>query len=113
MTPGTERTGGPPGIPSTSLISTAWPSRTRRGAPGWARGWGRGIPLRDIAQRIGDHLGLATESIPADRLQEHFGFLATVIVLDNPTSTHHPAASSAGSSTHPGLLADFDHGDYF
>ena len=35
--PGTERTGGPPGTPSTSVISTAWPSRTRRPAPGGTR----------------------------------------------------------------------------
>ena len=79
----------------------------------WHAAGDEGIPLRDIAQRIGDHLGLATESIPADRLQEHFGFLATVIVLDNPTSTRTTRRILGWQPTHPGLLADFDHGDYF
>lgn len=50
----------------------------------WHAAGDEGIPLRDIARSIGDHLGLPAESIPDSRLQEHFGF-----------------------------LADFDHGDYF
>jgi nucleoside-diphosphate-sugar epimerase len=79
----------------------------------WHAAGDEGIPLRDIAQRIGDHLGLPAESIPADRLQEHFGFLATVIVLDNPTSTQTTRRILGWQPTHPGLLADFDHGDYF
>jgi nucleoside-diphosphate-sugar epimerase len=78
----------------------------------WHAAGDDGIPLRDIAQSIGDHLGLPTESIPEDRLQEHFGFLATVIVLDNPTSTLATRRILGWQPTHPGLLADFDHGDY-
>jgi nucleoside-diphosphate-sugar epimerase len=79
----------------------------------WHAAGDEGIPLRDIAQSIGDHLGLPTESIPEDRLQEHFGFLATVIVLDNPTSTQTTRRILGWQPVHPGLLADFDHGDYF
>ncbi|HEY3649343.1 MAG TPA: SDR family oxidoreductase [Streptosporangiaceae bacterium] len=79
----------------------------------WHAAGDEGIPLRDIARSIGDHLGLPAESIPDGRLQEHFGFLATVIVLDNPTSTQTTRRTLGWQPTHPGLLADFDHGDYF
>jgi len=34
-----------------------------------------GIPTREIAQSIGDHLGLQTASIPQDELEARFGFL--------------------------------------
>jgi nucleoside-diphosphate-sugar epimerase len=79
----------------------------------WHAAGDEGIPLRDIARSIGDHLGLPAESIPAERLQEHFGFLAAAIVLDNPTSTQTTRRILGWRPTHPGLLADFDHGDYF
>ena len=72
-----------------------------------------GISLRDIAQSIGDHLGIRTASIPDDQLQAHFGFLAMIIALDNPTSSHATRRMLGWEPTHPGLLADFDNGDYF
>jgi nucleoside-diphosphate-sugar epimerase len=79
----------------------------------WHAAGDEGIPQRDIAQSIGDHLGLPTASIPEDRLQEHFGFLAMVLTLDNPTSTQLTRRILGWQPVHPGLLADFDHGDYF
>jgi nucleoside-diphosphate-sugar epimerase len=79
----------------------------------WHAAGDEGIPVREIAQSIGVHLGLPAESIPEDRLQQHFGFLAAVIVLDNPTSTLTTRRILGWQPTHPGLLADFDHGDYF
>jgi len=72
-----------------------------------------GIPVREIAQSIGGHLGIPTASIPADRLEAHFGFLATLIVLDNPTSNLLTRQMLGWEPAHPGLIADFDHGDYF
>ena len=72
-----------------------------------------GIPVREIAQSIGDHLGIPTASIPADQLEAHFGFLATLITLDNPTSNLTTRRILGWEPTHPGLLADFDSGDYF
>jgi nucleoside-diphosphate-sugar epimerase len=86
------------------------------GAPAgtrWHAAGDEGIPQREIAQSIGGHLGLPAGSIPEDRLQEHFGFLAAVIALDNPTSTQATRRILGWQPTHPGLLADFDHGDYF
>lgn len=72
-----------------------------------------GIPVREIAQNIGDHLGIPTASIPADQLEAHFGFLATLITLDNPTSNLITRRILGWEPAHPGLLADFDGGDYF
>jgi nucleoside-diphosphate-sugar epimerase len=79
----------------------------------WHAAGDEGIPLREIAQSIGDHLGLPTASIPADRREAHFGFLAPLIVLDNPTSTLATRRILGWEPTHPGLIDDFDHGDYF
>lgn len=57
--------------------------------------------------------GLPTASIPADRLEAHFGFLTMVIALDNPTSSLATRRILGWENTHPGLIADFDNGDYF
>jgi nucleoside-diphosphate-sugar epimerase len=72
-----------------------------------------GIPMREIARSIGDHLGLPSASIPADRLEGHFGFLAMVVSLDNPTSNAITRRMLGWEPEHPGLLADFEAGDYF
>jgi nucleoside-diphosphate-sugar epimerase len=79
----------------------------------WHAAGDEGIPIREIAQSIGDHLGLPAASIPADRLQEHFGFLAMAIALDAPVSTVETRRILGWEPVHPGLLADFDQGDYF
>jgi nucleoside-diphosphate-sugar epimerase len=47
-----------------------------------------GIPFREIAQGIGDHLDLPAESVSADRLQAHSGpFPAVPVRLDFPASS--------------------------
>jgi nucleoside-diphosphate-sugar epimerase len=79
----------------------------------WHAAGDEGIPMHQIAQSIGNHLGLPAESIPADRLEAHFGFLAGLIALDNPTSTVTTRRVLGWEPAHPGLLADFDEGDYF
>jgi nucleoside-diphosphate-sugar epimerase len=72
-----------------------------------------GIPMREIARSIGDRTGLQTASIPPDQLETHFGFLAMLIALDNPTSNVVTRRVLGWEPTHPGLLADFDQADYF
>jgi nucleoside-diphosphate-sugar epimerase len=79
----------------------------------WHAAGDEGIPVRDIAQSIADHLGVPAASIPADQLPEHFGFLAMLITLDNPVSTAITRRVLGWEPAHPGLLADFDNGDYF
>jgi len=46
-------------------------------------------------------------------LEAHFGFLATLIALDNPTSYRATRRILGWEPAHPGLIADFDNGDYF
>jgi nucleoside-diphosphate-sugar epimerase len=79
----------------------------------WHAAGDEGIAMRQIAQSIGDHLGLPTASIPDSQLGAHFGFLAGLIGLDNPTSTVTTRRMLGWEPAHPGLLADFDDGDYF
>jgi nucleoside-diphosphate-sugar epimerase len=79
----------------------------------WHAAGDEGIPVREIAQSIGDHLGLPVASIPADRAEAHFGFLAAVLALDNPVTTRATRRTLGWEPAHPGLLADFETGDYF
>jgi len=79
----------------------------------WHAAGDEGIPVREIAQSIGGHLGLPVASIPADRVEAHFGFLAAVLVLDNPVTTQATRRILGWEPVHPGLLADFETGDYF
>ena len=79
----------------------------------WHAAGDEGIPVREIAQSIGGHLGLPVASIPADRVEAHFGFLAAVLALDNPVTTRATRRILGWEPAHPGLLADFGTGDYF
>jgi nucleoside-diphosphate-sugar epimerase len=73
-----------------------------------------GIPFREIAQSIGDHLGLPAASIPADQLPAHFhGFLAMAVRLDVPASSIITRRTLGWEPVYPGLLADLDNGHYF
>lgn len=72
-----------------------------------------GIPFREIAQAIGAHLGLPAESVPADRVPAHFGFLAYPARLDLPASSLITRRTLGWEPAHPGLLADLDNGHYF
>lgn len=51
--------------------------------------------------------------IPAEQAPEHFGFLASVVGLDNPTSSARTRQLLGWEPVHPGLLADLDQGHYF
>ena len=72
-----------------------------------------GIPTRDIATAIGHHLGLPTASISPDDAPEHFGFLAGLLALDNPTSSARTRALLDWQPTQPNLLTDLQDDRYF
>ena len=72
-----------------------------------------GIPLREIARSIGEHLGIPAASIPRDQVQAHFGPLAMLIARDIPASSLVTRRVLGWEPVHPGLLADFEDGDYF
>ncbi len=84
-------------------------------APAGAQVFGaaeEGIPVREIAEAIGRHLGLPAVSVPADQAADHFkGFPFVTMDITMPTA---PARELLGwEPTHPGLIADLDEGHYF
>ncbi|WP_020201369.1 SDR family oxidoreductase [Cupriavidus sp. WS] len=74
-----------------------------------------GIPLRKIAEAIGNRLNLPAAPIPADvlMLPGYFGFLANLVTLDLPASNAITRRAFGWEPAQPGLLADLDNGHYF
>jgi nucleoside-diphosphate-sugar epimerase len=72
-----------------------------------------GVPFRDIAEAIGRQLNLPVVSISAAQARDHFGFLAAMVSIDNPTSSALTQERLGWSPDGPGLIADIEHGHYF
>lgn len=72
-----------------------------------------GIPLRAIAERIGDRLGVPVVSTTAEEAAATLGFIGHVLALDGPTSSALTQARVGWRPTQPGLLAELEHGRYF
>jgi nucleoside-diphosphate-sugar epimerase len=72
-----------------------------------------GVPFRDIAAVIGRRLNLPITAIAADDAAGHFGFLAALVSLDNPTSSTQTRELLDWLPTQPGLIDDLDAGHYF
>jgi nucleoside-diphosphate-sugar epimerase len=72
-----------------------------------------GIPVRQIADVIGRHLGVPVESIARDDALEHFGFLGALLGLDSPASSALTRERFGWQPEQPGLVADLDQGHYF
>lgn len=70
------------------------------------------IPTREIAQAIGDSLGVPVTSVaPADAV-EHFGFIGAFFAMDLAASSAHTQRALDWTPTGPGLLADIKAGAY-
>jgi nucleoside-diphosphate-sugar epimerase len=72
-----------------------------------------GVAVRAIAEVIGRHLGLPVTSIEPDDAAAHFGALAGLVMLDNPTSNARTRELLDWQPTHTGLLEDLEEGHYF
>ncbi len=86
------------------------------GAPAGSRldGVGdEGIPFRDIASVIGNHLSLPVISIPREEASAHFGPSAAIAALDRPRSSVQTQELLGWRPTYLGLLADLEQGYYF
>jgi nucleoside-diphosphate-sugar epimerase len=72
-----------------------------------------GVPIREVAEVIGRHLGVATTSVAPADAAAHFGWLGPVVALDSPASAAHTRELLGWQPTGPGLIDDLDKGHYF
>ena len=72
-----------------------------------------GIPMRSIAETIGEGLGLPVRGLTENEAQTHFGWMARFAAINNPTSSA-ITRELLGWSTHgPDLLTDVRENGYF
>jgi nucleoside-diphosphate-sugar epimerase len=62
------------------------------------------IAFRDVAAAIGKRMNVPTVSLPANRAEEHFGFLGPVVGADNPASSDSTKSALGWKPAHPSLL---------
>lgn len=90
--------------------------RAVESAPGGTRLHGvaeEGVPFREIAEAIGQGLGLPTRSVSPEEATKRLGFLATFAQVDNPSSSVETRRLLTWEPAHPGLLADLAEAHYF
>ncbi|WP_042421097.1 SDR family oxidoreductase [Streptacidiphilus anmyonensis] len=72
-----------------------------------------GVPLRAIAEAVGDHLDVPVKAVAAEDAAAHFGFLARILGNDMPASNALTRELLDWQPVHPGLLQDLEQGRYF
>jgi nucleoside-diphosphate-sugar epimerase len=72
-----------------------------------------GVPVRDIAELIGRHLGVPVTSISREQAADHFGWLGGLLALDVPASSGLTRERMGWRPVQPGLLADLEADHYF
>ena len=65
-----------------------------------------GVPLREVAELVGERLDLPTESIAPEAAPEHFGFLGPLLATDMPASSSATRELLDWEPTGVGLLED-------
>jgi nucleoside-diphosphate-sugar epimerase len=84
------------------------PAGTRLNAVG-----DEGVPFRDIAAVIGEHLDLPATSLSPQEAAGHFGLFAVFAQFDVPASSAQTRARFGWQPEHPGLITDLGEGHYF
>ena len=72
-----------------------------------------GVPLREIAEAIGQGLKVPVVSKRPEEAAEHFGFLGHFVGIDCPASSALTQQQLGWRPTGPGLLDDLDHMRWF
>jgi nucleoside-diphosphate-sugar epimerase len=72
-----------------------------------------GVPIREVAEVIGRHLGVPVVSVSPEDAGEHFTWLAGFLGLDSPASSALTRELMGWEPAQPGLIADLDEGHYF
>jgi nucleoside-diphosphate-sugar epimerase len=72
-----------------------------------------GVPIRDIAEVLGQHLDLPVVSVSPEEAIGQFGWLAGFLAADSPASSTLTREKLGWQPTHPGLIDDLGKGHYF
>jgi nucleoside-diphosphate-sugar epimerase len=72
-----------------------------------------GLPIRAIAEVIGQHLDVPIVAVSPDDAAEHFTWLAGFLATDCPTSSALTRELLQWQPAHPGLIDDLEQGHYF
>jgi nucleoside-diphosphate-sugar epimerase len=73
-----------------------------------------GVPFREIAEVIGQHLNVPVKSVTAEEAPSHFGMpFAMFAQFDAPASSARTQERFGWRPVQPGLIADIDEGHYF
>jgi len=73
----------------------------------------KGIPLIEIAEKIGHHLNVPVRPIEDENVAKHFGWLGRVVGADLSASSAATQQLLGWQPAHPGLLYDLDYGHFF
>ena len=71
------------------------------------------IPFREIAEKIGRHLGVPVVSKSSEEAPEHYGWMVNFFALDFAASSAKTQEQLGWRPTRSGLLADLDTPHYF
>ena len=72
-----------------------------------------GIPMREIAEVIGKGLKVPVVSLPPEKAEAHFGWLAMFAGFDMPASSAQTRKHLGWNPVGPGLIADLEKMKYF
>jgi nucleoside-diphosphate-sugar epimerase len=72
-----------------------------------------GVPVREIAEAIGHHLGLPVSSVAPEDAGGHFSWMGGFLGLDAPASSALTRELLGWQPTQPGLIEDLEEGHYF
>ncbi len=72
-----------------------------------------GIPIREVAESIAEHLDLPAVSVTPEQVGDYLGFLGGFWGFDGPASAQVTRELVGWYPTHAGLLDDLDRGRYF
>jgi nucleoside-diphosphate-sugar epimerase len=71
-----------------------------------------GIAVREIAQVLGEGLGVPVISLSPDKAAEHFGWLAMFVGMDLPASSAQTRQKLGWQPEGPGMIEDLKRMDY-
>ena len=72
-----------------------------------------GVQIKEIAAIIGEQLDLPVVSKSVEEAAEHFGWISSLLVWDNPTSSKKTREQLGWNPTRLSLISDLKEGPYF